>query len=551
MITKKTFLKVIPAVALACGALAFNFLGNGNGLVETKAADYSTSNRELVIGETSVSATFYLDNSIGNQLDMRGWLLCLYDANTKPAFDPVTRKIIGSADAHPHSMNNVAHYYYAENNSDQGNISVTWSSGAYDQKTAWEKDGKTPSAEGTTLGEVLDDQDWYIVVGPRHYHQGWGHDGIGAGGTGTGTADADYWENCDYYFGQKSNIVANNPSGEIYLDLTELPGWAGDNAKIAVYFWNGPTNAFSMFAVEDPILDNIFVASYELNFTPTKMKVARLKPETGDTPNWDYKWNESNEHDFHQHSVIGITDWNSSSWESKLATVKIFDKNGVAKKDIVLDHYKRNLDKRSEHYNDGVALAEKDTFYIDLKNSNYSNYSCLEAISGKFAKTTSGDKIEVQEGGAGTYSFYFDTTQNAEKLYITDPAIAAADRWAQSFMHDDCPYTDPVWSNFASSFKDLSSATKTIFVSADHFDPKADLTKNSYVNQAVQRYDYLINKYHYSNFMNRTYPGESSANGATLKATNTNVNALVIIIGTSATAILAGALFLLKKKKYE
>lgn len=549
MITKKTFLKVIPAVALACGALAFNFMGNGNGLVETKAADYSTSNRKITINnDNSIDASFYLDNSIGMQLDIRGWLLCLYDTNTKPEFDPVTRKITGSANAHPYSMDNVAHYYYFANDDDQGNISVNWPSTANDQKTKWSADGST-ATPGNTLGEVLGTKDWYIVVGPRHYHTNWGHDGVGAGGTGADTDDADYWENCDYYFGQRSNIKNNYPSGEIYIDLTEYQAWEKDDAKFAVWFWNENNKdvekGFSLFAAQDPTYKHIYVASYELGFHPTNMTLARFNPAGGNTPNWDYKWNQTQNVAFHQHAVIGVTGADESGWESQLSTVKITGKN-----DVVLDHYKRNLSNKSEHYNDGVELAAGDTFYIDFAGNHFDGYSTLAALSSAFEKD--GNLIKVKT--AGSYAFYFDTSSGAENLYITDPAIAAADRWAQSFMNVNCSTNKENWGSYRSSFDDLSDATKTIFEDAPHNAYNVDLTKDSYVNQAMQRYDYVLSLYGasaYYNFIGRQVYNLSGTNANELKVTNTNTNAIVIIVGASATTILAGALFLLKKKKYE
>ena len=45
-----------------------------------------------------------------------------------------------------------------------------------------------------TLSQVINEQDWHIVIGPRHYNTGWGDSGIGAGTDGI-------WENCDYYVG--------------------------------------------------------------------------------------------------------------------------------------------------------------------------------------------------------------------------------------------------------------------------------------------------------------------------------------------------------------
>lgn len=546
MITKKTFVKVIPAVALACGALAFNFLGNGNGLVETKAADYSTSNRKITINnDKSIDASFYLDNSIGTQLDMRGWLLCLFE--TQPDFDPVTRKLNNSDTLHPGNpdLTNVAHYYYAANNDDQGNISVNWSSTANDQKILWSTDDDPEEkTTGNTLGEVLDAKDWYIVVGPRHYYANWAAHSTEYSGAGKDG----YWENCDYYVGRKSNIENNYPSGEIYIDLTEYQGWEANDAKFAVWFWNknneNVEKGFSLFAAQDPTYKHIYVASYELGFNPTNMTLASFN-SSATSPDWNKKVHQTQDLAFHQHAVIGVTGEEESGWENQLSTVKI-----TGKDDVVLDHYKRNLSNKSEHYNDGVELTAGDTFYIDFAGNHFDGYSTLTDLSGAFEKD--GNLIKVKT--TGSYAFYFDTSSGAENLYITDPAIAAADRWAQSFMNVTCDDNKEDWWNYRESYSELSYNTREFFRTAKHKSPDEDLTSDSYVNQAVQRYDYVLSLYGtstYSNFMNRTIYNLSGANANELKVTNTNTNTIVIIVGASATAILAGALFLLKKKKYE
>ena len=525
----------IPTLALAIGGMVLASHKDNNFLA-AEAADYSTSNRNITINEDkSIDASFYLDNTIGNLLDIRGWLLCLFE--TKPSYDPITRKLDNSANLHPYSTADVNYYYYAASDADQGNISITWAANANDQKTSWSDEGSTVT-EGKTLADVLNLKDWYIVVGPRHYNDNWAGTGIGAG-------TDNYWENCDYYVGQRSNIKNNYPSGEIYIDLTENTGWVGTGEHLSVYFWNSTVNAFSPFAIEDPTYDNIYVASYELNFQPTGMLLVGLK-SSAVTPSWDDVKKQTGNFSFHEHAVIGV-DSQEYGWENKLATVKITDKN-----DVVLDHYKRNLSNKSEHYNDGVDLKVNDTFYIDFLGTGYSSYSVLSTISDAF-EAAEGNKIKVKV--AGSYSFYFDTTEGSRKVYITKPSIAAADKWAQSFMHGDCTYSKGSWGTLRISYEELSYETRQLLSTAEHNDHSVDLSSGSYVDQAVQRYDYVLSLYpgNYYNFMGRTIYNLSGANVNSLNVANTNSTAVVmiVVIGISLTTILAGAVLLLKRKKCE
>ena len=547
MITKKTFLKVIPAVALACGALAFNFLGNGNGLVETKAADYTTSNRTITINQDkSVNVTFTVDGNTSDQIDIKGWLLCLF--TTQPEYDPITRKITGSAASYPFVNSNCAHYYYVANEADTGNINVTWAADAEDQKTDWSVNGQTEEPAGTTLADALQDaNDYYMVIGPRHWHDNtWAPKGD-KHGQGNDCDDGGIWENCDYYMGRKNNIIHNFPSGEIYIDMTKNSDWQKDNPDFEVYFWDSNShNGRSRNVSETPEYEGIYVASYELNFNPTGMLVYRYNPSDHSV------WNQTNDVAFHKYGVIGIGTGDgkttTGSWSSPLAVV---DKTSGT--DIVLDHYKRNASNESESYNDTVSLTEGDQFEIEYFGYRYTSFSTHSSLQSYFkCDETTNNKIQVSK--TDTYSFYFNMTEGKRSVYITTPTIAAADKWSQSFLSGGCDATKSNWSNSKALFNQLGDSAQSLLRGAAYFDPATDLSKDSYFNQAMQRYDHVINKYgtsSYENFIGRTYSGESGANASGLKVTNTNTDAIVIIVGASATAILAGALFLLKKKKYE
>ena len=159
-----------------------------------EAADYSgVSGGFSKSSDGTVSATFTVTN---NDLDMRGWLLCLFDS--KPSIDS-NNKLYDSNNAHPHDYAPVKHYFFAPNTTKTGSITVTWSGNYGDQLDNW-----TASTSTGTTGKTLKDYigngtNWHLVIGPRHYNTSWG-------GSGTGAGDNGYWENCDYYVGQISEV---------------------------------------------------------------------------------------------------------------------------------------------------------------------------------------------------------------------------------------------------------------------------------------------------------------------------------------------------------
>ena len=162
---------------------------------KAKAADYSNadSGHFYLHADGSISAEFTVS---GNNLDMNGWLLCLFAS--EPAYNSTDHKLDNSDNLHPYSVDNCVNYFFTSNTQKTGKFFVTWSADSNDQKTNWSADGTTES-EKTLADYSLSDTEYYIVIGPRHYYDGWGEDGIGAGDDG-------YWENCDLYVGKLSEV---------------------------------------------------------------------------------------------------------------------------------------------------------------------------------------------------------------------------------------------------------------------------------------------------------------------------------------------------------
>ena len=542
---KKLMLLALPAVALTLGIVALNTPSNID-CSPADAADYTPSNRKITFNsDNSVTATFSVNDNV---LDSRGWLLCLFAS--KPSFDPVTHKINGSDQMHPYSTADCAHYFFASNTTKEGNISVTWNANFADQKESWSETEST-GATGHTLEDYLNQEtDWYIVVGIRHWNNSWATHGDNPGEGTNG-----WWENTDYYAGRKSVIKGNFPYGEIYLDLTEFRDWEVNNAKFGVYFFDSNNNkAFSDIAVAVPMQEGIYIASYELNFKPTSMIGLRLS-STCTTPNFDDRWNQTQDLAFHQYGVIGVTGY-SNGWADGLATVKIT--RGSHEIEVALDNYKRNAEGKSEHYNDYIDLQKNDEFVIEYGSTSYYSYDSLEIFDDNFSLDNT--KIKVNVGG--TYSFYFkayETDKVHHDVFISKPEVAFADAWALSFLDGTegvCETTKTNWSTYEDEFDDLPHSAKEFLLSVEHEpDPKVEF--ENYFARAIQRYDYVIYLYGtnaYNDYIGRVEAGKftprtsnSLIDGVFSSESSTQIT-LVIIVSVASLTALSGCLVLKKRK---
>ena len=483
---------------------------------------------------------------------------------TRPSFNPVTHKTDNSSNLHPYSTAACAHYFFAANTTKEGNISVTWAANFADQKEGWTDKEKTTTEEDKSLKDYLTDttKDWYIVVGIRHFNNEWAHEDVyGEGKDG-------WWENADYYVGRESNIRGDYPYGEIYLDLTQFTDWENDGAKFGVYFFGANNKeAFSSFAVSVPNQKHIWIASYELDFTPTGMIGVRFQP-TAPTPSWDYDTDQTQNLTFYRYGVIGIKNWKNDGWSDFLATVKI---DGVTD-EIVLDNYKRNDQNQSEHYNDYIDLVAGKEFVIKYHASEAEEYApkdfysmdCLDIlkVEGKeyFEIDETNHKIRVLK--SGTYSFYFKADVDNGQVFISKPEIAFADVWAKSFLEGtgkdtSCEKTKTNWGKHENEFKELPHGAKLFLLNVAHVDDPKVVFKN-YYDRAIQRYDYVIFLYGTSTY--NDYIGRVKAGKVTPRSTynpiigafssdNSTPIALVVIISVVSLTAVGGYIFLKRRKE--
>ena len=200
--------------------------------VKVDAADYSVEGSGFTrTSDGGISATFTVTD---NNLDERGWLLCLFDE--KPAVDS-NNKLIGSNDIHPYYEEHCIQYFSVTSGARMGKISVQWGYNLASQKGNWSI-SEEEAEEGYRLCDYLDNgTDWHIVIGPRHYNTSWGDSGYGAGTNG-------YWENCDYYIGSGSEVFPDTK--DMSVSVTNYSGtYNNANHSISIKV-NDPTSGYTI-----------------------------------------------------------------------------------------------------------------------------------------------------------------------------------------------------------------------------------------------------------------------------------------------------------------
>ncbi len=534
---KKTLLLALPILGVAVGGLvAFN----SKSVSVAEAADYSTPNRSLSVDENgAVSVTFTVSNS--DFYDIKGWLLCLF--NEKPVYDASTRKLENSKDLHPYYVEACEHYFFASSEQDSGEITIKWNEAAADQKEDWNISEKEGIAEHQ-LKDYFASKDWHIVIAPRQHYSYWSGEGIGSGDDG-------YWENCDYYVGQKSALLSGI-DGQTYLDLSGYTTWENDNAKFGFYYFDdsvSPTKeAWSSGFATSSGFNHIYQAEYSLDFIPTKMIAVRFN-NNADTLRWNsydgekYVWNQSANLKFFEFAVAGVSG-DDNTWSYEMASVRFSENDKVA-----LDHLKRNDSNNSENFNQGFPLTANQTFDIYFAGTGYSEVSFHDSsLAANFDTTSVSGKIKVLVDGI--YALYFNTDTHA--LYITTTALAKADEWSIAFLGDGCASTKTIWADSKYDYKyNLDSDVQDILKSEPHV--SHDTEVSGYVALAIQRYDFLVENFEgFDDFMGRATSQNivpySSRNISLDNAVENNSN-LIIIVVASITLVSFTTLLVIKKRK--
>ena len=537
---KKTLLLALPLLGVAVGGLvAFN----SKSASVAEAADYSTSAKDFKLNtsDNSVSATFTVSDS---NLEMKGWLLCLL--TDKPAYDLDTRKLAGSDGFHPFVRTECAHYFYAACTQREGKMSITWAANAADQKveSLWNEDSKTSETENLAK-YMTDGNDYHIVIGPRHRETSW------AKGKDIGGGKDFIWENCDYYVGRKNSFL-NGVDGQTYLDLSQLTGWEGADAKFGFYYFDDTvtpkkeewSEGFATASSEA----HIYRAQYSLDFVPKKMIAVRFNKDA-DELRWnvsegeDYVWNQGDDDIFYEYGVVDIKSWGgddkSDSYE--MAGIKFGEDNIVT-----LDHLKRNTAGHSENFNQFVSLAEGDKFVVSFGSTTYTTYSTYDTLTSNFKLENS--KIEVVKGG--NYALYFD--KYSHSLYITTELMAKLDEWCQHFLGADCTATKENWSSSKGEYEDSISdyeGAEEYLLSVPHVAHNVEV--EGYIALAMQRYDFLVEYFEgFTDYIGRAAEQNfTTYQSGALVISNGEDNTSMLVIVVAAVSLLAFTTLLVIKKR--
>ena len=202
MIIKKNLRKVISYV-VTLAMIVSVMAGLDFGVITAEAIDYNVGANDGFAVNTAgdVTAQFTISSAL-DKGTMQGWLLCLFSSEPSTYSN---NKLNNSGDIHPYSYSNCAYYFFSPDTEKvTGTRTASWSGTATDEK-----------GSGKTLAQVIKEENWHIVIGPRYYYAGWSGSGIGAGTNGI-------WENGDYYVGLASEKIGgyNNVGGSTGEDIT-------------------------------------------------------------------------------------------------------------------------------------------------------------------------------------------------------------------------------------------------------------------------------------------------------------------------------------------
>ena len=363
--------------------------------------------------------------------------------------------------------------------------------------------------------------------------------------------------------------AATTASGRISVDLTGA-GWASNSngQNISVYFWDdNDHNGWGSYRFAEK---NRFVTfiEYSLDFIPTHMKAVRYDnwfdksdwrqdPWALEEDNAEYKWNESDDLAFTANGNIVIAD----PGYCFVGTAYMHGTTGGAWGNTGnLSHVKLNGSNHVEYYNSKAFVAEE-KFGVKLWESDWvTSFTLSDFIKGKDLDDSSDDAFflngsnQIECRTPGTYSVYFD--RNGGSLFITDPAAAAADEFAQYFLEKTNGYcTGSISEEDQTTLKSYYNSLASIpGAQADFYTAEVKRGKGlsyaSYSSEALSRYVNMQEEKGYNEFLGlSTHNPTASAYVPTFGNNSNNNLSLVIIIASSIALIAAGSFFVICRRK--
>ncbi len=358
-------------------------------------------------------------------------------------------------------------------------------------------------------------------------------------------------------------VKAAESAGTLYLKLDSV--WTDTTTQIGLYFYNSETNAFG--TLQTPKGGQYLDYTYSLDFVPTyciPMRVVKATSNWGSNI-WDsddlYSRTEGLSIDEETFIYLGehYTDSKWTNCSSYSPTGHIYGGEYQNWTETTISqsfnsNYKVTSSGQLEVY--GSATLDSCSFKCEFDNTWSQTWSCHSSLSSALGGASGSGNLDLAT--AGTYMIYYNVSST--NVYVTTAVLAEADEWAQVFSagmvcDGQGNITTDSWSTLATDYENnVSAEAKALFVAEAHVEHDAETS--TYLAAAVQRYDYIIEKYGtstYNDFMGRIAAGKISAANNSMLSNNNNINYVPVIIIVSSIALVSvlGAALMIKRRKSE
>ena len=375
-----------------------------------------------------------------------------------------------------------------------------------------------------------------------------------------------------------SEAKATGESGTMLIDLSQS-SWSEAACNVALRLANsdwseGTWSSYVAVSSGDKTVSLPFTTTFDISkLILVRYNSAQTEESWSSSDKWQNIWNQTFDLDYSAGArtiVVGSWDEEYKKNNASLGnTVVMGGKSGDPWSTLAtLGNTKTNTSSHLEFYSDSVSMTSGQSFKVVYAGTYYGdNYATADSlVSSCFTIDDTGDDGDILCKTTGTYSIYFDT--NTKHFYINDPVAAAADEWAQTFLATGCVTastgTKAKWGDHATTYAALDPAVKALFVAEKHVEHDASTT--TYLAAAVQRYDYVLQRYGenvantdalgYEDFMGRVDAGKVTPKTAVgiptiASAGSQQNNTLIIVIAISSVAVLAviGGYFYFRKRK--
>ncbi|MCR5309394.1 MAG: LPXTG cell wall anchor domain-containing protein [Bacilli bacterium] len=220
-----------------------------------------------------------------------------------------------------------------------------------------------------------------------------------------------------------------------------------------------------------------------------------------------------------------------------------------------------------QYYKTSVQLAAGDVieFTDGTKTSGFADLR--DAGNGQTAKEKGlveddvNGKVKVVKDG------YYDIYVNCKsgKVWMQSDAFTDATHWAEEFIEESCADeingTKAKWGELRDSFDGLTEGAKGLLKNEEHI--ANDAVADNCIKQAVQRYDYVLQRfgvnnanndtYGYEDFMGRVSGGKINLsprmNSISIFAEGESSNSIIVTLIIVSLLATGGALLFLRKRK--